>query len=352
MNIHGIVVCRDDWGPLAVSICHALTHHVDIVHVVDHGSIDQTASGLKILKEAWGDRLMVYSTGTGIPFKQSVLTNMVVSIAESQGADWIYVFDADEFMLAKPGFSLKQELANLNESVVSVRYALNNYISTFDFNRLNLHCYRDMRYKSQPGPARGPKLAWEAIDNEQSTFFDFPFPAKIIFRARKKLLVTDGAHGLFWLLPEQVGVRLPRIECAHLTYISRDILERKRTLGEGRIRLGLPREHGWQSQLIFKLHQQGRLDAFWERHTIKKEGSNRSGPPHIIEETLLENLESVIGFLQKTFAGNDLARRDGRLLEHGSALAMSISFGQAFQMMDYMYERIGRLLPPQKPPAR
>lgn len=254
MKIHGVILSRDDWGPLAVSICHALVHHVDVVHVVDHGSLDQTSSGLHILKEIWGERLIVYSTGPGVPFKQSLLTNMIVSFAEAHGADWIYVFDADEFLLVKPGFSLRRELSKLEENVASVRYTLRNYISTFDFDRLNLECYCGLRYKSRPGPAYSLNFRWDAIYTEKSTFFDFPFPPKVIFRTRKNLLINDGAHGLMWLTRGQKGVHLPKIEAAHLTYISRDTLENKKTHGETLIKLGLPRWHGWQSQLIFKLH--------------------------------------------------------------------------------------------------
>lgn len=343
MKIHGVILSRDDWGPLPLSICHALINHVDVVHVVDHGSVDQTASGLQILKDIWGDRLMVYSTGLGVPFKQSLLTNMIVSFAEAQGADWIYVFDADEFLLAKPGFNLKRELSKLDENVVSVRYSLNNYISTFDFNRLNTHCYRDLRYKSQPKHDYDSTFGWDAIEKEQATFFDFPFPPKVIFRTRKNLLVNDGAHGLFWLLHGQVGVHMPIIECAHVTYISRDILERKKILGEALIRLGLPRKHGWQSQLIFKLHQEGRLDSFWERHSIKIGGSTASNPIHIIEETLAANLEKSIALLEQAFGGNDLTIRGGQLLERGPAAATAFSFAQTFQMMEHLFERTQQL---------
>lgn len=339
MTIHGVIVCRDDWGPLALSICHALIYHVDVIHVVDHGSVDQTANGLRILKAAWGDRLIVYSTGSGVPFKQALLTNMIACFAEARGADWIYVFDSDEFLLAKPGFSLKRALSKLDENVVSVRYSLNNYISTFHFDRLDLNCYGELRYKSKPRFAYDARRSWDEIYHEQSTFFDFPFPTKIIFRARKGLLVQDGAHRLFRLLPGQVGVRLPVIECAHLTYISRDILERKRLLGESKIKLGLPREHGWQSQLIFKLHQEGRLDRFWDRHSIIAERDDGSNPVHVIESTLAENLKKSIRFLQQIFGGNDLAMRHGNALKYGQAPATSFSFAHTFQLMDYLHER-------------
>lgn len=49
MLIHGIVVCRNDWGMLALSISNVLANHADVVHVLNHGSSDYTAHGLKIL---------------------------------------------------------------------------------------------------------------------------------------------------------------------------------------------------------------------------------------------------------------------------------------------------------------
>ena len=62
MLIHGIVVSRNDWGILALSIANVLHNHADIVHVLNHGSSDQTAHGLKVLQEIWGERLKVYSS--------------------------------------------------------------------------------------------------------------------------------------------------------------------------------------------------------------------------------------------------------------------------------------------------
>ncbi len=344
MKIHGIVVSRDDWGQLAVSISHALFNHVDVVHVLDHGSVDQTADGLQILKNAWKGRLKVYSAERDVPFRQSVLTNMLVSVAENEGADWIYVFDSDEFILAKPGFSLRRLLQRLDDSTVAVRYSLSNYISTYDFDRQDLDCYADLKYKSSPGQNLGFELSWDAIYSERATFFDFPFPRKLIFRTRKDLLLEDGSHTLFWLLPGQSAVSAPTIECAHLTYISRDILDRKKHLGEALMSLGHPRRHGWQSQLIYQLHQEGRLDSFWERHSIKKGATAPSHPNHSTDDSLVQSLSQTLDFLKSTFGGKRLSEHSGVPLRHGASSAIHLSFGEVFQMCESFESKIRRLM--------
>lgn len=113
MNIHGIVLSRNDWGGLAVAISHAFKH-VDVIHALNHGSDDQTADGLATLQAMWGDRLKVYTASPEVPFDQSLLTNIVVAQAEAQGANWIYVFDSDEFLLARPGKPLRETLTGVD----------------------------------------------------------------------------------------------------------------------------------------------------------------------------------------------------------------------------------------------
>lgn len=344
MIIHGVVVSKNDWGLLAVSINNALLNHVDVVHVLNHGSSDQTAHGLRILKELWRDRLNVYSASPDSSFKQSLLTNMIASFAEKMGADWIYVFDSDEFLLAKPEFSLRNELSRLGKDIVAVRYALSNYISTFDFNKNDLNCYNELIYKSKPGDTYNPRSARDMIYGGQRTFFDIPFPQKVIFRAKSNLLVTDGAHRLLYMLRDKLVLNMPTMDCAHLTLISRDILARKSAQGRQLIERGFPPWHGWQSQLLHQLDLEGRLDWFWGRHSIRKETSDSSNPEHTIDKRLVESLVTSVDMLQGAFGGTDLSRLFGAPLTTGPNPESTFTFNGAFEMCDFFNQKINLLL--------
>ncbi len=344
MQIHGVVVTRNDWGMLPVSIAHALTHHVDVVHVLNHASDDQTASGLAVLKEIWAERLFIYSTGPESPYQQALLTNMVAFQAEKQGADWIYVFDSDEFLLAKPRISLRDRLSGLGPEVVAARYRLSNFISTHDFNKSDLTCYQGLVYKSLPGAIYVPDQAWDAIEAGQQTFFDIPFPPKLIFRANEGLHVATGCHTLAWRPARKVIANIPELECAHLTLPSKDVLFRKAAQGASHIRQGDPKRRGWQAQLIHKLHTEGRLDWFWERHSIRAGGDATTQPQHVIDEALVGSLLPALGDLTKKFGGTDLSLLGGVRLASGPAKESAMGFDDVFQLCNYFDLKIKGLL--------
>ncbi len=352
MNIHGVVVCRDDWGTLALSICNALLNHVDVVHVLNHGSIDQTGQGLDVLRAFWRDRLIVYSADTDVPYKQSLLTNMIVAAAESKGADWIYVFDADEFMLSPARGAMRQELASLGEDIICVRYQLKNYISTFNFNRMDASNYSRLIYKSLPNLPYDTDSAWRDMYLGKTSFFDYPFPSKLIFRAKRNLLVQGGSHRLAWMPRNTKSVDSVSVECAHLTYISRDTLDKKKILGESLISLGLPRSYGWQSQLIHKLHQEGRLDDFWQRHSIGKESDGSLAPRYAIDRRLSVALRPAIDLLIRLFGSPDLTLLEGKPLALSLSKATEFAFSDVFQMLDYFHERTQLLINATLPKVR
>jgi hypothetical protein len=224
MEIHGVVMTRNNWGVIALSIANAF-NHVHVIHVLNHGSNDQTAHGLEILKEIWGEKLKIYTSGSDVPWEQAILTNMICSIAELDGADWIYIFDSDEFLISKPNFSLEQELSKLPDTVTAVRYRTSNYISTFDFEINNLNDYRRLVYESIPTHNLNSPKMWELLYEGSLTFFDIQIFPKVIFRANKNLLVTKGAHKLRWNFHGQSILNSSVIDCAHLMLISKDILK-------------------------------------------------------------------------------------------------------------------------------
>lgn len=352
MNIHGIVLTRNDWGGLAVAISHAFKH-VDVIHALNHGSDDQTADGLATLQAMWGDRLKVYTASPEVPFDQSLLTNIVVAQAEVQGANWIYVFDSDEFLLARPGKPLRETLTGVDSHVVALRYAVHNYISPASFDKLNLDHYLRLRYKSKPA-ACDPHQAWDTIDAGTTSFFDVPFPSKIFFRANSGLMVTAGTHALRWIFDGQTETVSHDLKCVHLPLISRDTLKQKSAQGAALIQLGWPRILGWQSQLIHQFDKQGRLDSFWAQHSISDEPGDARNPRHEIDESLVHALGPVISQLKAVFGGPDLREVQRLPLKAGIEGATALTFDDVFRLCGFFDQHIKRLASKRqksKPPA-
>jgi len=340
MFIHAIVVSRNDWGTLALSITNVLVNHADVVHVLNHGSSDQTAHGLKVLQEIWGKRLKIYSASPDIPFNQSLLTNMLVPIAENEGADWIYVFDSDEFLLSKPDFSLKKELSKLSSDTVAARYNLSNYISTHDFDQDNISHYQKLIYKSKPSINCDPIRSMELISEGKISFFDLTFPSKIFFRANKDLLIAKGAHGLQYILDKQSTISFIDAECAHLSLSSKKILSVKSLHGKSLIDLGLSKKLGWQNQLVHQLDIAGKLDWFWEKHSINTDHGEISNPVHTIDLSFVKCLSSSIEILKEKFGGIDISMVSGTPLKTGCDEDTEFTFGSVFQMCDFFDKKI------------
>jgi hypothetical protein len=339
MKIHGIVLTRNDWGVLTVAIGHAF-NHVDVIHVLNHGSDDQTAHGLAVLQSMWGDRLKVYSASPEVLFDQFLLTNIVVAQAEAAGADWIYVFDSDEFLLARPGKSLRETLAGVDSQVVALRYALRNYISPAGFDKLNLDHYLRLRFKSRPTASNDPQQAWDNIDAGTSSFFNIPFPPKIFFRANSGLMVTDGAHDLRWTLSGQTVEVCRDFQSAHLPLICRETLKRKSAQGASHIKKGWPRTQGWQNQMIHQFDRQGRLDWFWARHSISNEVDDVRNPAHVVDESLVRTLGPVIRQLKAQFGGANLGGVAGKPLRTGIGDATELTFDDVFRLCGFFNHRI------------
>jgi hypothetical protein len=79
MKIHGVVIARNEWPLLGLSISHALFYHVDKVFVIDHSSTDDTKNGLAELQKVWPDKIEVFRYEDNL-FDQEALTNILLEI--------------------------------------------------------------------------------------------------------------------------------------------------------------------------------------------------------------------------------------------------------------------------------
>lgn len=345
MKIHGLVISKNDWGNLAASICHALSNHVDVVHVLDHGSSDRTASGLTILKKLWNDRLKIYVAPSNLPFDQTLLTNILSGIAEEDGADWIYIFDSDEFLLTEKKGGLKEELKNVGSNINCINYKVSNYISTKNFNRENLDDYIKITFESKPTLVSKFDEASNTIYSGLNTFYDFHFPSKIIFRANNNLMIRGGAHRFSWEINNFSKIQLSSVKCVHLTYICRDILDRKALHGKELIQEGSPKWFGWQSQLVYKISEEGWLDEFWERHSISELGDKvEKNINYIFNDDFKKTIDPTIKVMKDFFGSNFLSYFHGVEIQKGPQHQSHFNFNEVVNLASFYEKKINFLL--------
>jgi len=105
----GLVQASNEWPLLALSISHALMYHVDEVYLLNHSSTDGTYEGTKRLQQLWPGRLHVVEYHDN-HFWQEACLSALIEVSQRSSPEWIYVFDADEFMIVQRGRSLREIL--------------------------------------------------------------------------------------------------------------------------------------------------------------------------------------------------------------------------------------------------
>ena len=88
------------------------------------------------LQELWPGRLHVLSYEDD-DFWQEACTSVLIEVSQASSPDWLYVLDADEFLLVDDGAGdLRQELAGVDDDCFQVRYDVQNWVS---FSGLRRH---------------------------------------------------------------------------------------------------------------------------------------------------------------------------------------------------------------------
>jgi len=269
-RVVGLLAVRDEWPLAAVALVHALLHHVDAVVVLDHASSDATPAGLALLKaSALGERIQLLHLDSA-DYRQEAFMNAMVEVSQAWAPDWIYPFDADEFLLVSAG--LPRFLGSLPDQIDAVHYELENWISTPEFDESDLDDYLELELRSLPDlpiPLIADAPLIEAISKARVNYFRWPFGQKVIFRNTGTAWLRAGAHGLRHFMRERsLLVHRSRLRAAHLPLLSRAKLNRKAALGYRHRMDGAPPSFGWQNQMLNDLEQLGQLDAFWSRHSL------------------------------------------------------------------------------------
>ena len=239
-RVTGVIQCKNEWGILALSITHALIHHVDEVYVLNDSSTDESFQGLQRLQALWPGRLHVFHQNNGI-FLQEAQLNTLVLLARQSNPDWLYVFDADEFLLPSPRTSLREILARVPEDCAAIRYNLRNFVCPRNFNERSTGDYSSIHYEGLPDTNLSLKFSerYQAIYEEKLNLFHIPFPSKVIFRNLDSIRVLAGAHDIVHYTGKPMrSVSIDSLYTAHLSWLSMDRLKRKAEQGRSMSTMG------------------------------------------------------------------------------------------------------------------
>ena len=331
-RILGYVIAKDEWPLLGLAVVHVLQNGIDHLIVVDHGSSDGTCEGIECLRRAFPGQITVFRIDEQ-KFLQSATSQLLLAEVGIEDFDWVYVFDADEFVLSGPGTSLKTELGKLPPEVVSLRYQIDQWLTPWNFDEDDVADY--VRITSRAIP-RVDSEEWELLISSEievgnMNYFDVHFPSKIIVRAPYALRIGDGAHQLRGSeQPAEATVMPSKIRVGHLPMLSRKRLERKSRQGERFHSAGFPPQHGWQAQLLWRLESKGALDDFWLTHSEPRpEDSYGRGCPATEVDLAIQNaLAEVVSEFCSIFP-DPVGAHSGRTAES----ATSVSIGTAVNLL-------------------
>jgi hypothetical protein len=309
IRVLGYVMAKNEWPLLGLAITHALNCDIDHIVVVNHASSDETYNGLQRLKLKWPKRITIINLKIQSYF-QEVTAAVILSSINAHEYDWVYVFDADEFILYSQKGSFIHLLETIPKNVGAIKYELDQWVTPHDMDDLEISSYKNIKKRSVPCifiNHSGEILA-KLIEKGHVNYFDVPFPQKIIVRSEYAHLLTAGAHGVnaeLKLVEQKIDPSVLRV--GHLPLLSKRRLKLKAEHGRLLIGEGYPPSHGWQTQALYQLELAGGLETYWRNHSIGAllEGEQACCVPNTVDDQSLtaaleKAVDSFIEFNQPT----------------------------------------------------
>lgn len=332
-KIIGIVEARNEWPLLSLSISNALMYHLDEIYVLNHMSIDGTIEGIEKLKNLWVGRIHLFNYYDDHDWQEAA-TSIFMEMVQSARPDWIYIFDADEFMLTQSQQSLKEILGSVDQEYAAVLYNVQNWVSIENFQEIHLNHYKRLLYRSVPDLSitADPETIIDEIKNGNWNYFDVPFASKVVFRNHPECWVAAGTH--FLKNPADVptlelGSNLLKV--AHFPLLSKNRLQKRGLRAQQKIKDGYPPAHGWQSHLVYWFLQNGLSEQFWQAHSISNHNNSRKKTSFVEDDSFVKAIKPVISLLQESF-GSDVIDtglsgvQDDTLIPFRSAVSVTRKF--------------------------
>lgn len=123
---HVVMVVRNEWPLLALSLSHALQNYACCAYVVDTGSSDGTRDGLNLISEIFPGRIKTFSC-VDREFDQAAITNIFIDVSNQTQPRWSIVLDGDEFLYLPNYGSLLTSLGSIGEEWEALELSVVNY---------------------------------------------------------------------------------------------------------------------------------------------------------------------------------------------------------------------------------
>jgi len=292
-------MARNEWPLIGLSVSYALHHHVDTVIVLDHASTDASIQGLHALKTVWGDRLQIHRLDDDT-YLQEAATTLLIAEARNSGHDWVYVFDADEFLLTPSTESLPELLNSIDHETQVLSYSLNNWVAPQNFDDTDVSRYDEIVWRALPDAdlSPDPHVYINAIRSGGANFYDYAYPPKVIFRNGATGWLGSGSHSVKYPLGlESRDMRSVEVVAAHLPLLSFRRLANKSAHGASVAAASDSELAGWQNRIVHEFDVAGQLDDYWLAHSIPSDNdptTSRRLPTLIRDESLSDALGPVI----------------------------------------------------------
>ncbi|MEI6709639.1 MAG: glycosyltransferase family 2 protein [Actinomycetota bacterium] len=329
----GVMAVQNEWPLCGVSISYALDNHVDRIVVIDHNGEDETLFGLAHLQGLYAERLAVVRVEAQV-WDQASIYELGILVLDPEPEDWIYLFDADEFLLVSSGESLREVLDELESDVVS--YAVENWLVPNDMDLSNLDAY--LRITTRSLPTKGHEVTheqMEELEDLKSNYFDYTFQPKLINRLRAGQRYSEGAHALYkgTTSEKNLGVAQERFYAVHLPFASWDRLVMRAQRGQEVIASRVDRNFGWQSQMVARLRATGKLATFWETHAVCEPSIEIEALATAYDMSFQTSVAPTINRLRAYFGDN----LNSSTRSHAPRFALDVKFATQ------MYERFTHL---------
>jgi glycosyltransferase involved in cell wall biosynthesis len=196
-GIYALLIVKNEWPILGLSISHALLNYAEKVIVIDTGSTDATLAGLESLEQIWPGRIIVYKHSPS-KFDQASLLNILLVIAEELGSTWNVILDADEFLYTSDYSIFKQALATTGADYLGYSIPVKNFAVSENFHEYELASYLSIQAKLvQRNAASMPWIELvKACANRNALPQTVATPDKLILKTSHNTFGTQGNHQL------------------------------------------------------------------------------------------------------------------------------------------------------------